>query len=240
MGLTQRVNVVNPGRRPGRLLIRADDPSLTPYAGLAISGELGRSLRLVELVDAELAAVDRAAPVKQRRRGLSPGELTVAIAEAQLVGAECFDDIEVLRADEALAPWRAVAATPSAPTARQLACRFRPSHIRAIERAVARCGNELDGRLGQGCDVRSGRDRDGGLRAAQARRGTQPARASGLQQLRGHVGRARPRADQRAEGRQPGQNQSLAVAHAGWPRRAAAALRARADHGATQASTRSS
>jgi hypothetical protein len=149
VGLTQRVNVVNPGRRPGRLLIRADDPSLTPYAGLAISGELGRSLRLVELVDAELAAVDRAAPVKQRRRGLSPGELTVAIAEAQLVGAECFDDIEVLRADEALAPWRAVAATPSAPTARQLACRFRPSHIRAIERAVARCGNELDGRLGR-------------------------------------------------------------------------------------------
>ena len=141
--------VVNGGRSPGRLVIRADDPSLTPYAGLAISGELARKLRLVDLVDAELAAVDRVAPVKQRRRGLSAGELTVAIAEAQLAGAECFDDIEVVRADLALAPWRAVAAMPSASTARQLAYRFKPTHIRAIERAAARCGNDLDHKLGR-------------------------------------------------------------------------------------------
>ena len=47
---------VNPGRRPGRLVIRADDRSLTPYAGLAVSGELARNLRLVELIDAELQA----------------------------------------------------------------------------------------------------------------------------------------------------------------------------------------
>jgi Transposase DDE domain group 1 len=140
----------NPDRRGGRLVIRADDPSLTPYAGLAISGELARKLRLVELVDAELAVVDRVAPVKQRRRGLSAGELAVAIAEAQLAGAECFDDLEVIRADRALAPWRAVAAVPPAPTARQLAYRFKPTHIRAIERAVARCGNELDRKLGRG------------------------------------------------------------------------------------------
>jgi Transposase DDE domain group 1 len=139
----------NSAKRPGRLLIRADDPSLTPYAGLAISGELARDLRLVELVDAELAAARRVAPVKERRRGLTPGELTVAIAEAQVVGAECFEDIEVVRADRALAPWRAVARVPSAPTARQLAYRFRPTHIRAIERAVARCGNELDRKLGR-------------------------------------------------------------------------------------------
>jgi hypothetical protein len=143
------VIVVNRDRRPGRLLIRADDPSLTPYAGLAISGELARDLRLLELIDAELAAARRVAPVKQRRRGLTPGELTVAIAEAQMVGAECFDDIEDVRADRALEPWRAVARTPSAPTARQLAYRFRPTHVRAIERAVARCGNELDRKLGR-------------------------------------------------------------------------------------------
>jgi hypothetical protein len=147
--LTQRVMSVNPARGPGRIEFRADDPSLTPYAGLAISGELARELRLVELVDAELQAVGRVAPVKQRRRGLSPGEVTVAIAEAQLAGAECFDDIQDVRADRAGAPLRAVAATPSAPTARQLACRFKPSHIRAIERGVARAGNELDRRLGR-------------------------------------------------------------------------------------------
>ena len=149
MELTQRVNAVNRDRGPGRIEFRADDPSLTPYAGLAISGELCRGLRLVELIDAELTAAARAAPVKQRRRGLSPGEVTVAIAEAQLAGAECFDDIEDVRADRAGAALRAVARTPSAPTARQLAYRFKPTHIRAIERAVARCGNELDRRLGR-------------------------------------------------------------------------------------------
>jgi hypothetical protein len=141
--------IVNPDRGPGRIEFRADDPSLTPYAGLAVSGELCRGLRLVELVDAELAAVARVAPVKQRRRGLSPGGLVVAIAECQLVGAECFDDIEDVRADRAGAPWRAVPDTPSAPTARQLARLFKPSHIRAIERAAARCGNQLDVRLGR-------------------------------------------------------------------------------------------
>ena len=149
MGLTQRMSAVNRRRGPGRIEFRADDPSLTPYAGLAVSGELCRSLRLVELVDAELAAVKRVAPVKVRRRGLSPGELTVAIAEAQLAGAECFDDVQDVRADRAGASLRAVARTPSAPTARQLAYRFRLGHIRAIERGMARAGNELDRKLGR-------------------------------------------------------------------------------------------
>ncbi len=71
------------------------------------------------------------------------------MAESQLVGGECFDDIEDLRADGAGAALRAVAQAPSAPTARQLACRFKPAHIRAIERAAARAGNELDVRLGR-------------------------------------------------------------------------------------------
>ena len=58
-------------------------------------------------------------------------------------------DIQDVRADRAGASLRAVAQAPSAPTARQLARRFRLGHIRAIERAVARCGNELDRRLGR-------------------------------------------------------------------------------------------
>jgi len=148
MEVTRRVIVRNRDRRPGRIEFRADDPSLTPYAGLAVSGELCRGLRLVGLIDAELQAA-RCAPVKQRRRGLSPGGLAVAIAEAQLAGAECFDDIEAMRSDRAGASLRAVAEAPSAPTARQLACRFRVGHIRAIERAMARCGNELDRQLGR-------------------------------------------------------------------------------------------
>ena len=46
--------IVNGARGPGRIEFRADEPSLTAYAGLAVSGELCRSLRLVELVDSEL------------------------------------------------------------------------------------------------------------------------------------------------------------------------------------------
>jgi Transposase DDE domain group 1 len=140
---------VNSGTGPGRLVIRADDPSLTPYAGLAILGELARRLRLVELADAELGRVRLARPVKRRRRGLSPGAFVVALAEAQVAGAECFDDLEAVRADAAGAPLRAVAATPSAPTARQLARLFRSSHIRALERAQARAGERLDRQLGR-------------------------------------------------------------------------------------------
>jgi hypothetical protein len=140
VGFTLWVNAGNGERGPGRIVFGADDPSLTPYAGLAISGELARSLRLVELVDAELAAVERVAPVKQRRRGLSPGALVVAIAESQLVGGDCFDDVQDLRADQAGAPLRAVQAIPSAATARQLAYRFKPSHIRAIGTGCRRGG----------------------------------------------------------------------------------------------------
>jgi hypothetical protein len=143
------VNAGNDRRGPGRLTIRADDPALTPYAGLAIVGELARSTRLVELIDAELGAVAGAA-VKSRRRGLSAGALVVSLAECQIAGADCFDDIENVRADTAGAGLRAVADTPSAPTARQRARRYRPGHIRAIERAQAR--------VAERCDRSAGRD----------------------------------------------------------------------------------
>lgn len=143
------MNATELDKGPGRLQIRADERNLTPYAGLAVSGELVRGLGLVGLLDAELAAVRRAAPVKRRRRGLSAGALLVALAEAQLVGAECFDDLEDLRADRAGAPLRAVAATPSASRARQLARLYRRSHLQAAERALARAGGRLDRALGR-------------------------------------------------------------------------------------------
>jgi hypothetical protein len=71
------------------------------------------------------------------------------LAECQIAGAECFDDVEDVRADRAGAVLRAVPETPSAPTARQLARLFGPSHIRAIERAQARVANGLDRELGR-------------------------------------------------------------------------------------------
>lgn len=144
-----RVKPGKRGRRPGRILVRADDPSLTPYAGLVVSGELSRRLRLAELIDGELALERRARPVKRRRRGLTPGALVVSLAEAQLVGADFFDHIEDLRADRAGAPLRAVAATPSAPTALQNAKRFRRVHVQRVERALAHAGERLDRALGR-------------------------------------------------------------------------------------------
>lgn len=144
-----RVNADHDDKGPGRLEIRADDPNLTPYAGLAIVGELASRTRLVELIDAELRVVRTERAVKRRRRGLSAGALVVSLAECQIAGAECFDDLENVRADRAGAPLRAVADTPSAPAARQLARRFRPAHIRAIERAQARVAGRLDRELGR-------------------------------------------------------------------------------------------
>jgi hypothetical protein len=129
--------------------VRADDPSLTPYAGLAVSGELARRLGLAELIDAELAVERRARPVKVRRRGLSPGQLVVSLAECQLVGGSFFDHVEDIRADRAGAGLRAVAATPSAPAALQNAKRFRRCHVQRVERAMARAGERLDLALGR-------------------------------------------------------------------------------------------
>jgi hypothetical protein len=141
--------VRNGARGPGRLVVRADDPSLTPYAGLAVSGELARRLRLTELIDAELSVERRARPVKVRRRGLSAGELVVSLAECQLVGGSFFDHVEDVRADQAGARLRAVAATPSAPAALQNAKRFRRCHVQRIARAMARAGRRLDRALGR-------------------------------------------------------------------------------------------
>ncbi|HEV8322208.1 MAG TPA: IS1380 family transposase [Myxococcota bacterium] len=129
--------------------MRADDPSLTPYAGLAVSGELARRLGLAELIDAELAVERRARPVKVRRRGLSAGELVVSLAECQLVGGSFFDHLEDVRADRAGARLRAIAGTPSAPAALQNAKRFRRVHVQRIERAAARAGERLDRALGR-------------------------------------------------------------------------------------------
>jgi DDE family transposase len=130
-------------------VVRADEASLTPYAGLVISGELCRSLRLGGLIDEQLAGERRARPVKQRRRGLSPGELFLSLVESQLAGGEYFDHIEDLRADLAGAPLRAVAAPPAAPTMLQNAKRFRRVHVQAIERAFAAAGERLDRALGR-------------------------------------------------------------------------------------------
>jgi hypothetical protein len=143
------VTAGNHRRSRGRIVVGDNDPSLCRYGGLAVVGELARRLRLVELIEAELRVERRARPVKVRRRGLSPGQLVVSIAESQLVGGEFFSDLEEVRADEAGAGLRTVGQTPSAPTALQRAKDFRRVHCQRVERACARVGEHLDRALGR-------------------------------------------------------------------------------------------
>jgi hypothetical protein len=143
------VNQEKGGSVGGRLEIRADEPGLTPFAGLAVVGVLERRLALCARIDSALARVPRVRPVKQRRRGVSAGELVVSLAELQLVGGSCFDDLEDLRHDRVGAGLRALSAVPSAPCARQLAARFRRSQVQAIERALAEAGAAHDRALGR-------------------------------------------------------------------------------------------
>ena len=147
---TQKVSV--PGQRPP-LRIVADDATLTPYGGSAVVGELCRRLGLVAGLDRATDGVTRARAFKQRRRGVSAGELIVSLAESMLVGGDAFNDPEDLRADDAGAELRAVADVPAASTAAQLARRLRPSHLRAAEAALAAAGDLLDAELGRDASV---------------------------------------------------------------------------------------
>ena len=130
-------------------MIGEPDPSLARFGGLAVAGELARRLDLQQLIDCELSLERRARPVKVRRRGVTPGELVLALAECQLVGGSFFRDLEEVRADEAGGGLWIVAAPPSAPAALQRAKDFRRVHCHRIERALAKAGHELDRRLGR-------------------------------------------------------------------------------------------
>lgn len=130
-------------------MIGEPDPSLARFGGLVVAGELVRALDLEGRIDGELSRERRARPVKVRRRGASPAQLVLALAECQLAGGSFFRDLEEVRADEAGAMLRIVAETPSAPAALQRAKDFRRVHCQRIERALADTGHELDRRLGR-------------------------------------------------------------------------------------------
>ncbi len=147
--ITQRVRMGNDGRRVGRIVVRADDPSLTGHGGLAVIGDLESRLGLIAEIDAQLALEHRARAIKVRRRGATAGGLVMSLAECQLVGGAFFEHLGELRADEAGAVLRAVAEVPSPATALQLAKRFRRVHCQRVERAMSTAGQALDRALGR-------------------------------------------------------------------------------------------
>ena len=122
---------MNTLRHRRRLELRADDPTLTPAAGLAAVAEAVRALGLVEAIDAYVG------PIKARDRGLSAGELVVALAECLLAGGDFLCDLDHARADAAGAGLRAVPQPPASTTAGSLARRFGPDHLAGVEAAWA-------------------------------------------------------------------------------------------------------
>jgi hypothetical protein len=113
----------------GRVRVGAVDASLTPVSGVVAVAELVGRLGVVAALD------DAVGAVKQRDRGLSAGGFLVAVAQAQILGAQFWVGLDRRRADPAGEALSAVA-TPAATTAVQLAGRFGPAQVVGIEEGV--------------------------------------------------------------------------------------------------------
>ncbi len=121
----------NVEHRGSRVVVRADDPSLTGSAGMVCVAEAVRALGLIEAVDAFVG------PIKQRDRGLGAGEFVVSVAECLLGGGDFLVDLDRVRSDGAGGALRAVPVPPASTTARTLAQRFGPEELAGIEAAWA-------------------------------------------------------------------------------------------------------
>ncbi len=119
----------------------SDDPTLTGHAGLLLVRDLNAKLHLVERLDTVIEGVRR---FKQRRRGLSGGQLLVCLAESILAGGSHLAHLDPLREDEAGRVLRAVAAVPAPETASQLLPRFTVRQCQAAVAELAQAGVELD------------------------------------------------------------------------------------------------
>jgi hypothetical protein len=120
----------------GRVRIGAPDASLTPASGVVAVAELVGRLGVTAALD------DAVGEIKQRDRGLSAGQFLVAVAQAQMLGAEFWTGLDRRRADTAGEAISAVA-TPASTTAVGLAERFGPARVAGIEEGIG----EIVGRV---------------------------------------------------------------------------------------------
>ncbi len=126
--LRRRERSAKRGARP--VGVGAPDWTLTGMAGLAAVDELIGRLGIVEVLGRGIG------PIKQRDRGLSGGQLLVGMATAQLVGQDCPDGMDRVRADGGSA-WLTQAPVPPSRTAARLAGRFGPAQLTGIETALS-------------------------------------------------------------------------------------------------------
>jgi DDE family transposase len=113
----------------GRVRIGAPDASLTAVSGVVAVAELVARLGVTATLD------DAVGSIKQRDRGLSAGQFLVALAQAQMFGAEFWTGLDRRRADSAGEALSAVP-TPASTTAVGLAERFGPAQLAGIEEGV--------------------------------------------------------------------------------------------------------
>jgi len=120
-------------RNRGRKRVRFGKPdvSLTRSAGVAALAELVVWLGVVDALDEDVGAI------KQRDRGITAGQLLVALAQCQLLGGHGLVALDHQRPDAA---WQLLSAGPGVPstTAASLAKRFGPQQLAGVESATAR------------------------------------------------------------------------------------------------------
>jgi hypothetical protein len=104
--------------------------SLTGSAGVTVLAGLVDRFRVVEVLDGHVGAI------KQRDRGVTGGQLLVALAQCQLLGGHGLVAVDHQRPDAA---WLWLSAVPGVPstTAASLARRFGPEQPSWIESANA-------------------------------------------------------------------------------------------------------
>jgi hypothetical protein len=113
----------------GRVRVGAPDASLTPVSGVVAVAELVGRLGVSAVLD------DAVGVIKQRDRGLSAGQFLVAVAQAQMCGAEFWTGLDRRRADTAGEALSAVP-TPASTTAVELAERFGRFQVAGIEEGI--------------------------------------------------------------------------------------------------------
>ena len=106
------------------------DPTLTPRAGLRLVAELDRALGIATTLDRRIGQL------KARQRGLSAGELVLAVAETMLSGGDFMIDLDHQRRDAAGTPLRAVPDVPASTTFIGTAKHFDDAVFAHLEQAV--------------------------------------------------------------------------------------------------------
>lgn len=122
--------------RARRVRIGARDARLTPAAGVEAVREVDRVLGITAALDEGIGAV------KVRDRGLSGGQLLVAVASCQMTEGDFLVSLDRRRDDLAGQGLEPVP-TPPATTAAGIARRFTTEHLRGIEKALGQVNTRL-------------------------------------------------------------------------------------------------